>query len=454
MRVWRFYLLAILAVATGVATLPGCAAPYVNQHIEAVNAEYRALNAYSYELERENSQLCDEIESLKDEITRLKGGTPAPRRTGPFSAPGNRTTPSYPRSTPGTSPAVDPDAPMIEVPDAGTPAPMPAPTLPPVPRTAPPPAAPPRVGPLVPRSPVSTQKPADKPAENSLQLLPSAPKAPRPILEDPPPEPSINNLPAGELPPPLNAPEGVRPEPVDGRVTHLFLNPLLTRGVNLDSTPGDDGLSLVLEPRNQAGEFVPHAATMTIVVLDPTKSGDAARVARWNLDEKLVRQRINRTSTGRGIHLQLPWAGGPPATSQVKLYVQYTTSDGRKVEAQHDVMLNNTATASQRWTPRPGDRPRTTIPTAPLANNPANNATPPSIADANPPLPAPAVQSDLTKVAPQSSATTTPIAEPSQQRIQEPAATQTDIAKQPAGASSSPALLQPPPKRPEWQPFR
>lgn len=425
-----------LTILTAVL-LTGCATPYVNQHIEAVNAEYRALEAYSYELEHENAKLCDQLESLTDENTKLKGGTVPARRTGPFSAPNSRSrTPSTPPSS--TAPAFDPDAPMIEIPDS--PAPMPAPSLPPVPRTPQPPA---RGSSAVPRSPVSTQKPA----ESSLQLLPSAPKPPRPILEDPPPEPNIGS-PASELPaPPLNAPEGTAPEPIDGRVTHLFLNPLLTRGANLDSTPGDDGLALVLEPRNQAGEYVPQAAALSIVVLDPMKSGDAARVARWNLDEKLVRQRISQANGTRGIHLQLPWAGGTPETNQVKLFVRYQTTDGRQLEAQHDLILNPASQASQRWTPRPGDRPRTTLPSAPLVNTPAPITQPPSVTAANPPLPAPAVKSDLTKVTP------SPTAAPPQ-LIQEPPALQTDVAKNDA-VNNSPPLLQPPPaKRPEWQPFR
>lgn len=427
-----------LAILTAVL-LTGCATPYVNQHIEAVNAEYRALEAYSYELEHENEKLCDEIQTLTDENTKLRGGTVPPRRTGPFSAPATRS--RTPSSIPPSSaaPAVDPDAPMIEIPDS--PAPMPAPSLPPVPRTTPPQS---RSSSTVPRSSVSSQKPA----EGSLQLLPSAPKPPRPILDDPPPAP--NNSPASELPaPPLDAPEGTAPEPIDGRVTHLFLNPLLTRGANLDSTPGDDGLSLVLEPRNQAGEFVPQAAAVSIVVLDPTKSGDAARVARWNLDEKLVKQRISRANGTRGIHLQLPWAGGIPETNQVKLFVRYQTADGRSLEAQHDVILNPASQASQRWTPRPGDRPRTT-PTAPFVN--ATPSTQPSVTAANPPLPAPAVQSDLTQVTPPPTSTPAP-----NHLIQEPAAPQTDVAKKDPvdAAKTSPPLLQPPPaKRPEWQPFR
>ncbi len=432
--------------------LAGCqSAPYVNQHIEAVNSEYRELETYSYELERENKQLCDELKMLEDENTRLRGGAAPAKRPGTFSSPARST----PRTTPRTTPRVDLTPPNVDVPDIVIPD-SPAPSLPPV---IPPKPLPFRGGAsssgtgVAPRNAVSSQKPA----ENTLPLLPSAPQPPRPILEDPPPSPIDklpNDLPTSELPPPVKAPAGVVPEVVDPRVTHLFLNPLLTRGANFDAQPGDDGLALVLEPRNQAGEFVPTAAPVSIVVLDPTKTGDAARLAKWSLDEKLVRQRISRSSGTRGIHLQLPWSGGAPESNQVKLYVRYETADGRRIEAQHDLLLNPAAHASQRWTPRPGDRPRAAVPAMPVVNTPVDPA--PTITTANPPLPAPPVHSELT----------------SPKVIHEPAAPQTSVADkggttkppaQPENADRSPPLLTPPPRqpaatpapqRPEWQPFR
>lgn len=451
---WHFALALLAAVS-----LAGCAsAPWVNQHIEAVNAEYRELEMYSYEIERENRQLKDTVQSLQDENTQLKGGTVPPRRrTGPFSAPSTNLN-STPRATPRSRPNAEP-APPAEVPEITVPDMPEAPALPPVPRLNPNPPAPNPAAPRPfpsggaatsrpPANPVSSQKPP----ETTLPLLPPAPKPPRPILEDPPPAPENLNAPLNELPPPAKKLEGIEPEPVDGKVTHLFLNPIRTHGANFDSQPGDDGLTVVLEPRNQAGQFVPRAAPVSIVVLDPSKEGDAARVARWTLDEQLVRQRISRQRDNRGIQLQLPWTGGVPQTNQLKLFVRYETADGRKVEAQHDLILNPAAQASQRWTPRQGGPARPSDPAAPLVSTPPPTAPHPAatlpsatLSSANPPLPAPAVKSDLTKV------------------IQEPPATQTDVASKEPEAAPVPGLLTPPPprtpaspapQRPEWKPFR
>lgn len=448
------YLSLIPSLGLSALLLTGCSLPYVNRHIEGVNAEYQELSAYSYQLEYENQKLCDEIELLKAENEELRGGTPR-RRPGPLSAPLRSTTPraTTPSTTTPRSPRASETAPSLQEPDITVPDVTPGPSLPPmvppanVPRSVPP--APNRLPPgggassMAPRTSVSSQKPA----ENSLPLLPSAPNPPRPILEDPPPEPTnINELPANELPPPANGPS-ITPEPIDGKVTHLFLNPILTRGANFDSQPGDDGLALVLEPRNQAGEYVPHSGPVTVSVLDPTKQGDAARLAFWTLDEKLVRQRVSRSNQSRGIQLQLPWPGAAPETNQVKLFVRYETADGRKVHVQHDLILNPSAQASQRWTPRAGDRQRPDLPMTPQIV--ADPKTAKSLDAANPPIPAPGMHSDLTKVTPPAAVSPAP----SSQVIQEPAAPQTNVAENPAPLLSPPPAKQPI-VRPQWQPIR
>ena len=81
---------------------------------------------------------------------------------------------------------------------------------------------------------------------------------------------------------------------------------------NHDSQPGDDGLTVVIEPRNAGEEFVPEAGDVSVVVLDPSKAGEAARVARWNFTATETRQKIAAGSAARGIRLQMPWPATPP----------------------------------------------------------------------------------------------------------------------------------------------
>src|SRR5204863_3091832 len=72
-RIW-------LVFACAVSLLAGCSKPYVNAHIESVNAEYRQLEDYVYCLEDENARLQQEIDSLK---TSSPAGTTPGRPASP-----------------------------------------------------------------------------------------------------------------------------------------------------------------------------------------------------------------------------------------------------------------------------------------------------------------------------------------------------------------------------------
>src|SRR5436305_8926511 len=58
----RAYFISFCALVA----LVGCRnQPYVNAHIESVNAEYRQLEDYVYSLEEENARLQQEIDAFK-----------------------------------------------------------------------------------------------------------------------------------------------------------------------------------------------------------------------------------------------------------------------------------------------------------------------------------------------------------------------------------------------------
>lgn len=197
--------------------------------------------------------------------------------------------------------------------------------------------------------------------------VPGAPterSSPRIEAEPPPEMPS-------ELPPPKANGQAQRVsaevELVDEKITQLFVNPLHTGGIDRDHRPGDDGLSLLLEPRNAAGQFVPQEGNVSIVLLDPAKSGDAARVARWNFDAAETKEAIRDHGDARGIHLEMPWPSRAPENGQLKLFVRYEGADGRKFQAERDVFIKLAGQFSERWTPRPPQRQRRNPPVATAA---------------------------------------------------------------------------------------
>jgi hypothetical protein len=139
---------------------------------------------------------------------------------------------------------------------------------------------------------------------------------------------------------------------LDQRVEMIYLNPRLTGGADFDAQPGDDGICVLVEPRNRSGDFVPEPARVSVVLLDPTKSDAAARVARWDLDAEATRQFLCIDTADRGLLLRLPWQDAPPEPRRLHLFVRYVTADGRKLEADREIDLDSTDRVAHRWTPR------------------------------------------------------------------------------------------------------
>jgi hypothetical protein len=253
--------------------------------------------------------------------------------------------------------------------------------------------------------------------------------------------PAADRAPPANLPaPPAKPIEQSEPEPVDPKVTHIFLNPLLTGGDDFDRQPGDDGLSILLEPRNKADKYVPAAGAVSVVVLDPSKQGDAARVARWDFDLATTKQKLQRVAPARGIHLQMPWPAKAPASNKLQLFVRYETADGRKLQAEREIFVTLPGQYSHRWTPRPPDRPRhdpaelAALSKAEAGGQKSETGDQPSAIGSQPVSDAPSVVGEVAKTP----ITAAPAARPPE--------------KEPAEAKSPP--LEAKRVRPEWRPYR
>lgn len=308
----------LFAALLPLAALAGCAGPQVRAHIDSVNAEYRQLEDYVYCLEDENAK-------LQRELNRLRGGDAPPR---PFSRS------SSPAADESSSDSSDLSPPVIE---PGTPVPPPGTS----------------------GSRSSTQRPnlpaSSSNADGKLDLVP-------PIIELPSSNqeagPATDSLPTPAIPRERPAaPEAIPLPPADSKVTHIHLNPLLTGGADFDRQPGDEGLSIVLEPRNAADQYVPQAGAVSVVVLDPSKAGDAARIARWDFTLTAAQQKLQTTSAAKGLHLEMPWPASAPSSNQLQLFVRYETADGRRLQTDREIYITPPGQIAQRWTPRSASSP-------------------------------------------------------------------------------------------------
>jgi len=268
--------------------LAGCRSP--DPWSEMLEAEKRALEDRVYELEDLYQRKCEELTACrtgKAPSAEGSSSTTPPRR---IEAP----TPAAPRAEP-IVPEKDP---------------------PPVPDLSPP--------------AVNLGDPAEMSSQPPGQVAPTS----------------------AELPVKLSLPnEKLETRSLDTKIASIAINGRMSGGADLDGRPGHDGLHVLIEPRNRAGQLVPQAGAVSIVVLDPARAGQAARVARWDFSADEVAQRMRTSVYGRGFHLHAAWPESPPSNSPLLMHVRFKTADGRKFYAKREITVEGPAQLSTRWTP-------------------------------------------------------------------------------------------------------
>ena len=151
--------------------------------------------------------------------------------------------------------------------------------------------------------------------------------------------------------PPVETKSGDASAIVDeGPPTQLVINKRLTGGLDRDGHNGDEGLLVVFEPRDAAGHLVKWPGKVSVVAMDPTQEGEAARVARWDFSADEVTGHLLNTVFGRGLQFELPWPSAPPRSRELQLFVRFTTDDGQKLTADTKIEVRPPSDAP------PGDR--------------------------------------------------------------------------------------------------
>ncbi|MGO8750157.1 MAG: hypothetical protein ACLQNE_29780 [Thermoguttaceae bacterium] len=182
--------------------------------------------------------------------------------------------------------------------------------------------------------------------EVPLLPLPSGPSSQRPKETPPSPIAPKNGSASGNGP----TIRGAALVKADNREVHrVTLNPSLTGGYNKNRLAGDDGLIVVIEPRDAAGNFVAAAAPVSIVLLDGALTGEASRVARWDWTAAEFAARYRKTPLMEGFYLEMPWPAASPAHGDLHLFVRYNTDDARKLETDRPVHIALAGRPAERW---------------------------------------------------------------------------------------------------------
>jgi hypothetical protein len=134
------------------------------------------------------------------------------------------------------------------------------------------------------------------------------------------------------------------------RLAEVRFNRRLTGGYNADGHPGDEGVLVVLEPRNADGRLVEAFGDVTLFVNDPALPADERTVARWSFTADEIAARFKETPMGTGVHLRLPWPNDPPRHESLELLVRYAPAAGSELVARRTIDVDLQAPLEASWT--------------------------------------------------------------------------------------------------------
>jgi hypothetical protein len=337
------------------------------------DAENRAMEFEIEDLRRANAQLQGRLQELQRQSSRSPSDTiigPDPKRKGDRPAP-LKIPPGEAKS--GSDKIKNPNAEPLRL--------EPPEVI--VPKKSTEPELVPDLGPILPTPEPLLKKPV-VPKEPSTELLPEIVPPAVPSVNPTAPKESLLKQAPGGLPsseadgaskdrkiqlPTINPPEGApgviqtsaiepaakssKSKPVDQRVRQIDWHPTMCRAQNTDGKPGDDGLYLVLVPRNNAGEFVATTGAVTVVVEETLADGSVSRIGRYEYTAKELSEQLEPIGSAPGLHLPIRFRERMPSGPSVDVYAKFTSEDGTTMVNRRTIQLRKPASAGpSNWVPR------------------------------------------------------------------------------------------------------
>lgn len=131
-----------------------------------------------------------------------------------------------------------------------------------------------------------------------------------------------------------------------------------TGGVDEDGVPGDEGLMVVILPRDGDGSAVKVPAKVQIAAWEVTTAGIKNPIGNWELPAEKVRPTWRSGFISTGYFVAVPWQT-LPCNEKVRVAVRLTTLDGRAFESDKDIIVRVGGARNPSPEPAPQPTPHT-----------------------------------------------------------------------------------------------
>jgi len=123
-----------------------------------------------------------------------------------------------------------------------------------------------------------------------------------------------------------------------------------TGGIDEDRIPGDEGIQVVLVPRDIDGSPIKAAGTLRVTALEITPEGLKTPLSAWDVSALHLRRSWRSGLLSTGYHVVLPWQR-PPTTERLRIVATFAPLEGGVFEAEKDVAIKLLAEAMRGQPP-------------------------------------------------------------------------------------------------------
>ena len=120
-----------------------------------------------------------------------------------------------------------------------------------------------------------------------------------------------------------------------------------TGGVDEDGITGDEGVQIVVVPRDEDRAAIKLPGTLSVSVYEITPDGLKVPFTTWDVSSIALRGTWQSGLFGSGYHVRLRFRN-QPTQNKLRLVVQFRTLDGRVLEADREIAIRVVQMASQQ----------------------------------------------------------------------------------------------------------
>jgi hypothetical protein len=161
-----------------------------------------------------------------------------------------------------------------------------------------------------------------------------------------------------------------------------------TGGVNQDEAPGDEGLMVVIVPRDEDGSAIKAPGRALVAAWEVSPAGLKNLIGSWDISSERLRRTWKSGLISTGYFVAVPWQT-LPATDRLRIAVRFITTDGRTYETDRDIYIKPPLARSGNVLPYPQPAPpglhTTPVPRIPTIPGPPGGGRQPVYPEMPPP---------------------------------------------------------------------